>query len=76
MATVEELRDKQIESLDRRVSESHQDLKDDIRESHQDLKGDIRELRQDIRELRQVLFVVVAAALVSVVGILFQIFSK
>lgn len=65
MTTVEELRDKQIESLDRRLSESHQDLKDDI-----------RELRQDIRELRPVLFVVVAASLVSVVGILFQIFSK
>lgn len=76
MATVEELRDKQIESLERRVTENHQDLKGDVRELHQDLKGDIRELRQDIRELRQVLFVVVAAALVSVVGILFQIFSK
>ena len=47
-----------------------------VTEIHHDLKGDIRELRQDIRELRQVLFVVVAAALVSVVGILFQIFSK
>ena len=64
MATVEELRDKQIESLERRVAESHQDL------------GDIRELRPDIRELRQVLFVVVAAALVSVVGIFFELFSK
>ena len=65
MTTVEELRDKQIESLERRVAENHQDL-----------KGDVRELRQDIRELRQVLFVVVAVALVSVVGIFFQIFSK
>ena len=65
MATVEELRDKQIESLERRVAESHQGL-----------KGDIRELRPDIRELRQVLFVVVAAALVSVVGIFFELFSK
>ena len=65
MTTVEELRDKQIESLDRRISESHQDL-----------KGDIRELRQDIRELRQVLFVVMAATLVSEVGIFFQIFSR
>ena len=63
MATVEELRDKQIESLERCVAESHQDL------------GDIRELRPDIRELRQVLFVV-AAALVSVVGIFFELFSK
>jgi len=52
------------ESLERRVTENHQDLKGDIRELHQDLKG-------DMRELRQVLFVVVAA-----VGILFQIFSK
>ena len=58
MTTVEELRDKQIEFLDRRISEIHQDLKGDI------------------RELRQVLFVVMAAALVSVVGIFFQTFSK
>ena len=39
MTTVEELRDKQIESLDRRVSESYQDLKDDIRELRQDIRG-------------------------------------
>lgn len=35
MATVEELRDKQIESLEGRVTENHQDLKGDIREWRQ-----------------------------------------